>query len=302
LQNREQNLELAECQFMEMLQQRVREGSNAENLNQQEMTQRVLHLEERLESDARSYAERCEVDVAGLQNFTRECENYVHQEQNVVRNCESHLNRLHHQVAEYASVNQRLESSMVLQTSQLELNEQMAQHALCQSTVETMELAKTVMVQREEVALARRATHDAEMREEQARQFNLATTQQQSGQRDALFAEAMEARSRLESEYHRVASLLAHEEIQFRTMTGGASLQASEMNMYAHRNHELSGEYASMARQAEAHASVALECRTEVASCRKQEESCQRSLRTKNIVVSGWCDTVQSFRHSWRMR
>jgi hypothetical protein len=130
LQNRQQNLELAECQFMEMLQQRVREVSNAENLNQQEMTQRVLHLEERLESDARSYAERCEVDVAGLQNFTRECENYVRQEQNVVRNCESHLNRLHHQVAEHASVNQRLESSMVLQTSQLELNEQMAQHAL----------------------------------------------------------------------------------------------------------------------------------------------------------------------------
>ena len=61
---------------------------------------------------------------------------------------------------------------MVLQTSQLELNEQMAQHALSQSTVETMELAKTVMVQREEVALARRATRDAEMREEHARQFH----------------------------------------------------------------------------------------------------------------------------------
>ena len=122
------------------------------------------------------------------------------------------------------------------------------------------------MVQREEVALARRATHDAEMREEQAGQFfHLATTQQQSGQRDALFAEAMEARSRLESEYHRVATLLAHEEIQFRTLTGGASLQASEMNMYVHRNHELSGEYASMARQEEAHASAAQQCRTEVA-------------------------------------
>ena len=274
LQHQHNNLEITAAHHAASLQQRAQEVINMEHLSHHEMAQRVFRVEEQIESDARTFKSRCE--------------GFVNQEKDLAERCERNAMRMHNACAELEQERQMANQAVALYKNQVAETEQAARDSLCRAQNQTSELARMVMVQRNENHASQRALHDTEMREQQITQYYELNAGQQLGQREALFHEAMQARGVLEGEYQRVVAQLAREEGRSHFLTGGISSQANEVNDYERKNNLLNGENAIMVRQITTQQNELTECQSELAQCQTLRGECQRELASAKLASGFW--------------
>ena len=245
-----------------------------EHLSHQDMAQRVFRVEEQIESDARTFKNRCE--------------GFVNQEKDLAERCETNALRMRNACAEQEQERQKANQVVALYKNQVAETEQAARDSLCRAQNQTAELAHMVVVQRNENHASQRALHDTETREQQITQYYEHNAGQQLGQREALFHEAMHSRGVLEGEYQRVVAQLAREEGRSHFLTGGISSKANEVIDYERQNNLLNGENAIMVRQITTQQTELNECQSELAQCQTLRGECQRELASAKLASGFW--------------
>ena len=88
LQSQQNSFELAASQHTAALQQRIQEVLRMEHMNQQEMRHHMHHVEARIETDAR--------------RFAQQCESYVNQEKSIAQQSENQVATLHRECNEHS--------------------------------------------------------------------------------------------------------------------------------------------------------------------------------------------------------
>jgi hypothetical protein len=117
------------------------------------------------------------------------------------------------------------------------------------------------------------------LRERQLVAYNEANEQQQQGQQEKLFCEALVERGRMEEQCQQLAMKLHRSEHQAAMIHNGAVTQIQELKDQNTRNGMLYGETASMARLSLEQETRLSECIKELATCRSEEEACQKESR-----------------------